>query len=187
MCLLILFGCSDNNIVEYHQGGEKKMEGKEVGGIKVGTWVYYHSNGDTSKVEYYNEGSLSTVLTYFEGSLYTREQFKDSLKHGESLRYYSNGKIECESFNENGELEGLSTCYYPNGKVKTVIKFSKGEYQGEFKQYYSNGNLFTYSKNVGNGIHEVYDSLGTLNYRILYKDFQPVDTLSLPNQKVAEI
>ena len=47
-----------------------------------------------------------------------------------------------------------------------------------FIQFHPNGNIAVKAQNPQNGITSFYDSLGALTLNVLYKNWQPIDTLA---------
>ncbi|MEM9340119.1 MAG: hypothetical protein AAGA66_15395, partial [Bacteroidota bacterium] len=74
-------------------------------------------------------------------------------------------------------LDGNLISYYENGDLETKGRMKEGKPFGKYESYYSNGNPFIMSESIGNGIHYLYDSLRTDSLKILYENFDPIDTL----------
>ncbi len=115
--------------VYYYSNGNKKAEGEIIEGMRTGHWNFYHE-----------EGYLES-----EGTIWN-----DSLYHGETKTYYSNGKLESVALYENNEPHGHYIKYHENGQLKEEGEFIRGAASGIWKCYHENGD-FSHAQNYING------------------------------------
>ena len=80
--------------------------------------------------------------TYHErGVLSTRSIYRGGKKHGASIKYYVDGKIE-NCYNYKDDIEhGPFALFYSDGTKRTEGSFFEGEYDGEWRQYNLNGKI----------------------------------------------
>ena len=55
-----------------------------------------------------------------------KKRYKDGVLDGETVFFYSNGKIESKVPHKNGKINGFLMRYWPNGKPKARIHFVDG-------------------------------------------------------------
>lgn len=92
-------GCEpreDGYWIERYENGNLKLQGRYDCGHKIGTWTYYHENGQMAKVE-------SLKQPYPE--MLTNEVGWDTLKRyylpeGSYLEYYANGQLKVDGMYE---------------------------------------------------------------------------------------
>ena len=174
-----MIGCGSNKELseEYFSDGQLMSQGFTVAGLKQGDWIYFTNEGDTSEIHGFEKDSLRLKKIFIDGKLFYSEQILNGVPHGELIMYHENGNIKSigKAVNgiENGEYKG----YYENGELYVDGAVNDGDLVGEFKQYHLNGQIAVHSKNIGNSIRSVYDSMGNLTYKWRYKNNQIVDTL----------
>lgn len=109
--------------VETDDKGKKTASGFYKNDTKVGTWEFFHSNGELSRV----------------GS------YKDGIKVGIWRSFYPNGKIMSEGrYNDDGVKVGLWTVYYPNGNRKVEGKYIEGTKVGTWLGFPIEDEPFSY-------------------------------------------
>jgi antitoxin component YwqK of YwqJK toxin-antitoxin module len=55
-----------------------------------------------------------------------KKQYKDGVLNGETVFYFSNGKMESKVPYKDGEINGFMIRYWPNGRPKARIHFVNG-------------------------------------------------------------
>jgi hypothetical protein len=55
-----------------------------------------------------------------------KKQYKDGVLDGDTVFYFSNGKMESKIPYKNGEINGFMLRYWPNGKPRARIHFVNG-------------------------------------------------------------
>jgi len=94
--------------IEKYRNGHLKEQGRYLCSKKIGTWIFYHENGQIKKVENYKNPYIDifTEDTIF-GNLRT-----DFLLEGPYLEYYPNGQLKTEGKYEIiEEFSGIDTIY----------------------------------------------------------------------------
>jgi hypothetical protein len=109
--LLLFYACDDFNRTEKIKNKASK---KVYNGLKKN----------------YIKGKLASTITY-----------KDSLKNGPAVNYYSNGSVNMEFNYKNNKKEGAYKWYFENGKVYLEGNYSSGKKEGIFSLYRDNGTL----------------------------------------------
>lgn len=124
--------------------GKTISEGKMMGKLYIGKWVYYHNNSNKVMTEeHYNlQGQLD----------------------GERKVYYLNGQLAESQYFKSGNQEGTSKMYSENGTLLNEYTYAKGQLHGPAKAYDPSGNLLSegvYRHNKQHGIWKYYEK-GTL-------------------------
>lgn len=65
----------------------------------------------------------------------------DGKRHGESVRYYPDGKLLRQEPYINGQLDGVVREYYPNGFIKAEEQYREGKLNGWQYHYHESGQL----------------------------------------------
>lgn len=121
----------------------KIEEGPYEDDRKEGTWIKYHMDGVTPKLqgEYHNNIPAGNYVKIYpngkirETGTFNQGRYTDSLK-----RFHEDGSIEYESYyNENGQEQGPVKYYYPNGQVEFEYESQNGIPTGKAVRYYENG------------------------------------------------
>ena len=99
--------------------------------------------------------------------------FKKGMKHGEFIKYYSDGKILSKINYFENRLDGSWTEYFRNGNFLRKKKIKNNLLEGEYIDYYSFGQVFSkrfYVQNKLEGIYEEYYKNGQLHIKKNYKN-----------------
>lgn len=182
--VVALTNCSKvEKVKKYHPNGNLNIEGQTISGLKQGEWKYYKDDGQLSFKQFFNRDTLKRDETYSNGILGTSKDVKyyknDTIKH--IVTYFPNGDIETKGKTVNNVYEGESIGYHENGVVGAIAHYKNSDLAGEYVQYYPDGSKRMFTKEIGNSIHEFYDSLNPIAYHVLFKDFQIVDTVAIRN------
>ena len=137
------------NVQFFTNKGVLESEGKMVDKLRVGTWEYYHKDGETLMIEEnYVDGLLSgEYKLYYKNSQLTRlAYYKEGRLHGSYKQYSDKGILIDDLQYKDGFIDGKAVFYEPNGKIK-----QRGQYKKDLKvgiwEYYVEGKLVT-SKDV---------------------------------------
>jgi len=177
--LLFTQACDNKeNYTEYHSNKQLKLEGQFLNDKKVGEWVHYDSLGNKTRFLRYENDTLKYREIYVGGKLLTKEEMHGEKKHGETLMFYEDGRVESKTFYVYDRQTGEQLFYFPDGKLKS--KYIEQEHGAvDFYQYYPNGQLLVFAKDLQNGVFNIYDSLGNRTYNLLYQNSEVVDTLKI--------
>ena len=122
--------------------GKSISEGKMVGKLYVGKWVYYHKNSDVimtiehfdqngqldgKKKVYYDNGQVAEEIDYVHGKI-----------HGTSKYYSLEGVLIKSYVYENDELHGMSKHFDGDGTILIEGRYKRGKKTGVWN-YYENG------------------------------------------------
>ncbi|MET6990055.1 toxin-antitoxin system YwqK family antitoxin [Sediminicola arcticus] len=150
---------------KFTENGEVLISGNFLGYKKNDEWLEYYSNGNQKQVGHYIDG----------------------MQTGEWKYFYDNGKLRAEGNYKNGDGSNFGTIGIPingrfgiwkfyfedSGKIESEREFKNGLLDGKFTQYYSNGQVKfkgTFKDHKENGIIEVYDEYGILNYNAMFEN-----------------
>lgn len=124
----------------YTSKGKLMSEGKMLGKLYVGEWLFYHSKNDKIMTrEHYNE----------QGEL-----------HGEVIVYYANGNIAEIKKYEKGKLHGKTKLYSEKNELISEYTYVDDKLHGEAKIYEPSGNIAAegiYRNNKRHGIWKFYE------------------------------
>ncbi|MDT0557130.1 toxin-antitoxin system YwqK family antitoxin [Ichthyenterobacterium sp. W332] len=154
---------SDSVDVKFLSSKSKVLsEGKMIGKLFVGKWVYYHKNTDAvMTVEHYND----------QGQL-----------HGEKVTYYVNGKIaELINYN-NGKKEGISKVYSEADILLKEVTFKDDVLEGKAIYYNASGQKASegeYKDDKKFGIWKLYKN-GKVDKE---EDFSKIQVRRLPKKQ----
>ena len=81
------------------------------------------------------------ILYYSDGKLLYRGQFQNDKFHGHGKFYWREGEYYEGEF-QNGLNHGKGTLYYKNGKIKYEGDFVNDKFEGKGKYYYLNGHYY---------------------------------------------
>jgi len=141
-----LFNVDDNSakVKFLASNGKVISEGKMVGKLYVGKWVYYHNKSDKIMTleNYNNKGELQgeKLVYYKEGVVAERVNFVSGKQQGKSLWYSVKGVVLKEFMYDNGELHGMAKYYNPKAKLLAEGEYKRGKKVGQWK-YYEEGKL----------------------------------------------
>ncbi|MBI4946644.1 MAG: toxin-antitoxin system YwqK family antitoxin [Bacteroidetes bacterium] len=185
--------------VEYHPNGKVKAKGNYVNGIKIGEWVFFHSNErleqkgtydkkgkpqglwqwyyDTGKLlreENYLNGKREGRLTEWSdtGAVITQGEYIDGMKEGKW--FYQIQDYREEGMYKSDQKDGPWESYFvDNNQVKFAGKFVEGFPDGKHSYFFHDGKLKEEGKYiVGNkeGNWNYFNPDGTLLLTITYRN-----------------
>ncbi|MCQ2959174.1 MAG: hypothetical protein MJ198_03180 [Bacteroidales bacterium] len=141
------------SVTMYDVTGSLAAEGEYYAKKKNGTWKYYGARDQKVMEESYNHGLLdgqSTVYWQTNPSQPMEIKFwKDSLKHGDWLWFYEDGKIRQKTVYKEDKLNGEFLVFFPDG-MKHIVG--------------------AYKENVRDGLWEYFNEDGSSKIKIEYKN-----------------
>lgn len=129
--------------IDYYLNGKKQGQGYLFEGRLKGMRYKYHRNGNLSdEIEYENGISNGIEKRYYEdGTLMQIGELREEKEIGIWEMYHPNGQLKQRTiFNENGKMDGESISYYSTGKIKGKNNFKNGVHQEDK----TNKKLFDY-------------------------------------------
>ena len=124
--------------------GKTISEGKMVGKLYIGKWIYYHNKNDNvMTVEHYNnKGKLEgeRLVYYKDGVVAERANCRNGLLEGKYFGYSVKGVVLRELNYKNDELHGVAKHFDGKGELLAVGTYTSGKKTGKWK-YYENGKL----------------------------------------------
>ena len=124
---------------EYFLNKQLKSIGEYRNGIKIGEWVWYHSNGEMEQKGRYTKSGKPDGLWkwwYENKQLQREETYVRGKEEGELVEYFEDGKLAAKGQYEEGEEVGK--WYYYNGDYKEEGNFKNGEKDGLWIGTYDN-------------------------------------------------
>jgi len=127
--------------IDYYMSGKKQGEGFLFNGRLKGNRKMYYQNGNISAdLEYENGISNGSEKNFYEdGKLKEEGVTKNQKKIGLWKSYHPNGQIKnLTPHNENSLIHGESVSYYSTGKIKSSFKYKDGTYikDKNFEKFY---------------------------------------------------
>lgn len=114
---------------EFYAGGKLKSESVYKNNKKQGLEIsWYNSSGCVKLERYFNNGQLDGPVTYYSRNCKKEliENYKNGVKEGLEIAYYSNGRIKSEGYFKKGNLDGVYKVYNKNGKFDFESRTTTG-------------------------------------------------------------
>ena len=148
----------------WHKSGEKKGEQHYKHGEKDGVETNWHISGQIETRELWNKGRLvnfsswkpdgtpcpitkivdgsGIAVTYWEnGNEFGLNNYKDGLKHGQSVGWFDNGNKSMEFNYKKGKLDGPSNSWYSGDKKASEGVYKNGKEDGLWTRWYLGGQM----------------------------------------------
>lgn len=113
-------------------------EGEVINGVKNGTWVTYHPEGERVKsVTNYVNGRKNGLHVELNnrGQVELQCFYSDDVLNGKWAKYKFGTRVEKEVNYKMGNFDGVYKEYHGNGKLQKEINYKDGVQHGSFKQY----------------------------------------------------
>lgn len=124
--------------------GKTISEGKMIGKLYVGEWVYYHNKSDKiMTLENYNiKGVLEgeRLVYYKDGVVAERANYVNGKLEGKYYGYSVKGTVLRELNYEGDELHGVAKHFNGKGELLAEGNYKRGKKTGIWR-YYENGKL----------------------------------------------
>ena len=137
----------------YDAVGELSAQGEYYAKKKNGTWQYFGKNNQVVMEENYNHGMLDGKSTVFWQSNPTQpmeiKYWKDSLKQGDWIWFYEDGKVRQKTHYIENKLNGEFLVFFSDG-----TQHIKGAYRNDLRD----------------GLWEYFNEDGSSKIKIEYKD-----------------
>jgi antitoxin component YwqK of YwqJK toxin-antitoxin module len=138
----------------YYRNGAPRYTITNTNGVISGDLLEYFDNGKKYQtVKFVNGNREGPSKTYFNNTDNTVASEGNYLKGqavGDWKNYYQSGALyKTQTFNNDGEREGLLKEFYENGKTQLEEQYSNGHLSGLSKMYNEDGSLwqeFLYKK-----------------------------------------
>lgn len=159
-----------------YAGGNSNAEGSfDASGKKIGTWKYYHFNGQPRGLEEYKDGKQNgkAVFYYDDGSVSYESTFLNDKLNGKLTSYFRNGAVNVAVEFVNGEMNGIRTEYYESSQLKSKETYVNGLLEGNTKTFYKSGAVevdLNYTKGKRNGSFKAYHENGKISVEGNYKE-----------------
>jgi antitoxin component YwqK of YwqJK toxin-antitoxin module len=127
----------------------------------------------TIQCKHIENAKTEKVEMYLTGEVKTRFYTVDGKKEGIMTDYYKNGKVRAEKNFKDDRQHGKTTVWFESGKLKEVQYFDFDKRILNDTIYHENGQIYMiipYVQNVKNGLYTLYDSLGNVLYKSVYKN-----------------
>lgn len=112
-------------------------------GLLHGTYKSYDDKGNLRKsIEYKNNLKNGVALSYFSnGIIESKANFKEGLLHGKCEHFYDNGQLKEVGYYRNRDPHGIFIGLYKNGELDYITSFKEGKINRLFLQFDENGIL----------------------------------------------
>lgn len=147
-----------------HTNSEKSADGAYNDlGAKVGTWKYFHKNGNVKSIENYATGEITVYsekgnkaehfflkndaiegdveLFYESGPINEKLKFAAGKKHGNRVIYFGDGTVKASYQYKNGQPDGDYFLNYENGKISERCSYKNDMLDGKYESFHINGVL----------------------------------------------
>lgn len=158
-----LFCCSSSAFAQQ----DTVFNQKNAKGQKIGWWkktypdstlqyvAFFENDKPVGVVKRYSKkGKIKSILNYLpnsnfvdaqlfssDGVLLAKGRYVNSMKVGDWMVLYPNGKVRSVESFKNNLKDGKANGFYPNGSTMFKYQYSKGYRVGVAFQYYDNGTL----------------------------------------------
>lgn len=149
----------EKHIIDYHDNGKIKYEGRVYNNKKNGFWKRYYDNGNLeSEGVFVNDKENNLWKYYYEnGILHKEVHYEDGLKRGMLKVYHINGNLKAKGlFEDNKFING--EYYDENGVIIEYVNNPNGlnrVFRDGYQEFHKNNGLF-------NGEMKVYNKYGVL-------------------------
>lgn len=151
-------GGKDADAIIYHPNGYIASSGKYINQLKEGVWKFFSFR--------------------VPGLLINEEPYKNNMKNGLSLKFYTDSTIAEKVNYISDKREGEWIQYHPNGKISLKSWYKGGRLEGKFEAWFPDGKPeFTgyYKSNFRDGTWRIYKPDGKLKYELNYVDGKASD------------
>jgi antitoxin component YwqK of YwqJK toxin-antitoxin module len=127
----------------YFGSGKKMAEGIYVDEKKDSTWRFYsdYDSALLSEESYKNGKKDGITKTYYPGKGVAEQMtWKNGVKEGPWIQYYTDGTIKMKAIYHNDEKNGLMEAFLPTGKPMFNGRYLNGDPDGTWMYYDDKGN-----------------------------------------------
>lgn len=155
----------------FHENGKLKalLNYKENGKVEA---VLYNEKGKVNATGNYINSKKDSIWKYLDDDVVVLiEKYREGIKDGMSVKYYTNGKPEKETNWVNDEIDGIVREFFPSGGKKVEMHYISGIREGLSIAYFENGMQEiegTYHNNLREGRWKFYNIEGNLRFELIY-------------------
>lgn len=147
------------SVTMYDIAGDLSAQGFYYAQKKNGTWKYYGNGNKLLLEENYNHGMLDgQSIVYWQTQANQPmeiKNWKDSLKHGDWIWFYEDGKIRMKATYEQDKLQGEFSVYYADGKTSLSGTYYNNVRDGKWQYFKEDGSeKFTIEYNKGKIVNQ---------------------------------
>lgn len=145
--------CCAQNVLSYKVYHNDTINIIDKDSLKQGIWMEFWANNDLkSEVFYKNNKKQGLEINWFDepDCVELEAYYKDGLLDGPSIYYTKKCKKDLFQTFKNGLKEGLELEYYSSGRIKAEGKYKKGHLDGYYKVYDKNGVFAFESRSTDN-------------------------------------
>ena len=155
----------------YDDDGKLIAEGKYIGKLKEGLWVYSDKGAKVAEETYKNGKKEGVSKSFYKnGNLSEEKHWKNDVENGAWRQYYINGKKRLETRIDNGIRNAVYYVYYQNGMLEIRGQYKNDRMEGKWIYYDKKGKLKKQIKYV-KGKAENQDELDEEEQKI-FKQFE---------------
>lgn len=164
--ILLFTACNEQIKLQKFNKNSLNLENKN--GI-----VYYKNIPFTGSVYELNENDTIALFGFYKGK-----------EHGQSKRFYMNGKIEELRYFDKGVKIKTLTRWWENGQKQLQCSFKNGEYEGVLKEWNENGQLtkiMNYKNGYEDGSQKMFYDNGKIRNNYVVKNGKRIGLLGTKN------
>lgn len=132
-------------VTMYDIAGELAAKGEYYAKKKNGLWQYYGASNQVMLSENYNHGLLDGKSVVYWQTNPSQEMeikfWKDSLKHGDWIWFYEDGKIRQKAQYKENKLNGDFLVFFPDGTKHIEGKYFEDVRDGVWNYFKEDGSL----------------------------------------------
>ena len=137
-------------VTMYDIAGELAAKGEYYAKKKNGLWQYYGASNQVMLSENYNHGLLDGKSVVYWQTNPSQEMeikfWKDSLKHGDWIWFYEDGKIRQKAQYKENKLNGDFLVFFPDGTKHIEGKYFEDVRDGVWNYFKEDGSLTRYEQ-----------------------------------------
>ncbi len=144
----MIYDTKDTNSVQvtmYDASGELSAKGSYYAKKKNGLWQYYGESNKVIMEESYNHGKLhGKSVVYWqtqENQPMEIKNWKDSLKEGEWIWFYEDGKIRQKASYKENKLDGEFKVFFADGVCHIDGKYAENVRDGLWQYFKEDGSV----------------------------------------------
>ena len=166
-------GIKDGSELAWHENGEKMLAAQFKNGVQEGQSQEWWSNGELRSTTPYSNGKPHGEVKgwHNNGKLARIERYEEGKKIGKSEGWWKTGKKADETHYINGLPTGKQVKWHPNGQKLSVKNYVKGMEQGPGTGWRSDGKLLwkgTWLDGKRQGLFVIYHTNGVRKLQMEY-------------------
>lgn len=143
-----------------------------------------YNNGQKYSTTEYKNGELNGFHKVWNNKFLIEESlWQNGVLHGNTTKYYKNGKLKKKFNLKNGKLDGKFEARHENSNIKVLCNYVNGTLHGSYSSWYSNVQKWihvNYNNGVKCGLHYEWYKNGQM---MVYGEYDSNGKLKIPHKK----